>query len=410
MKISATLACSEIIKNNKNIYNFGLGANPLIQPNYYIEQMKKNCVKKEYTSCSGIDNLQNILKKKFSNENYKVNNLLVGNGLKELLYIIQMAFDGKIFHIVPSWVSYYEQIKLLGRENDLIQIETNIKDNYKINLDLLDKELGKFKNEKKMIIFNNPNNPLGIMYLEEEVRKISNILKKHNVLVVADEIYLNLHHFNKFKSISYFLPNNTIRCSSVSKDLACGGYRLGWATFPKNISNFFEKCNSYSSSIYSCANTVCQYASYKMLNNEIILNEFFNFNNIIYKFIVEEIDKILKKSKIKYVKPNSSWYIFLNFDNYTEIFKRKNIENSYDLCKFLLDELSILCVAGESFNIQGLNLRFSLIDININELYKYDNPYLNANLSLIMEKDRLIIKKIIDGITLLVNYLNELEN
>ena len=70
--------------------------------------------------------------------------------------------------------------------------------------------------------------------------------------MIADEIYQNINHFNEIVSISEYLPKLTIRGSSVSKDLACGGYRLGWITFPSELNDFYLKCKSAISSIYSC--------------------------------------------------------------------------------------------------------------------------------------------------------------
>ena len=104
------------------VYNLGLGANPLKQPQKYIDLIKKYADKKDYVSSSGIIELQNVLKEKYSGINYKVSNVLVGNGSKELIFILQLVFQGKIFHITPSWVSYKEQINILDKNNNLIEI------------------------------------------------------------------------------------------------------------------------------------------------------------------------------------------------------------------------------------------------------------------------------------------------
>ena len=98
--------------------------------------------------------------------------------------------------------------------------------------------LNKYKKDDKMLIFNNPCNPTGLHYSNNELEKLSNIIKKHNVILLADEIYNNLIFDEKVLSISEYLPKSTIRCSSVSKDLGCGGYRLGWVTFPKELDYF----------------------------------------------------------------------------------------------------------------------------------------------------------------------------
>ena len=392
-KISPTLNCINKVNERKNkglpIYNFGLGANPIDQPEKYIDNVKKFSHKKEYTSAKGIDELNEVIKKTFTTENYMVENVLVGNGLKELLFIIQLCFKGKIYHVTPSWVSYKEQIDILNKTNDLIEIETTIENSYKINPKKLDEILNRNKNESKLIIFNNPNNPTGLIQNPDEVKEIAHILKKHNCIVFADEIYFNISHFNSICSISDYIPELTIRGSSVSKDLGCGGYRIGWVTFPKQLNNFYLECLSVSSSIYSCAATPLQYATCEILKNTDIINNHCKYQNNIYSTLVSKVCNILDKSNLKYVKPNAAWYIFINFDYYKE---KITVDNSIKLNNFLLDKFGIVGVAGECFNSKGLNIRFSLVEIDTNNLDDFD----------------LAFKKILEGFNILVKYFNSL--
>ena len=98
-QISPTLDCQNIVKsrkeNNLPVYNFGLGANCIPQPDFYIKKVKEYAEKKNYTSVQGIPKLCNSIINRFSTETYNIDNVLIGNGLKELLYIIQLSFVGK---------------------------------------------------------------------------------------------------------------------------------------------------------------------------------------------------------------------------------------------------------------------------------------------------------------------------
>ena len=290
---------------------------------------------------------------------------MVGCGLKELLFIIQLAFEGKIFHITPSWVSYKEQIRILNKEKDLIEIHTNIENNYNIDLQLLEKKLKEYQNHKKIIIFNNPNNPLGLYTNNTETCELAFLLKKYNCLVISDEIYLNLTYIKGIKSIAYYIPELTIIGSSISKDLGCGGYRLGWLAFPKTQFELFNKCRSYSSSIYSCASTPIQYATYEMLKNKQLFNKHCDMSIDFFKNISNNVCEILKTTKIKFIKPNSCWYIFLNFSNYKNVLKKYNIKNSDDLCMYLINTIGFVTVPGSSFNSEGINLRLSFVDFDL---------------------------------------------
>ena len=389
--LKAKLILEECKKNNKKIYNFGLGENPIKQPEYYINAMKKYADKKHYANCSGIPELNNTLKNIYNTDKTKYE-ILVGNGLKELLFIIQMAFEGKIIHITPSWVSYKEHIQILNKEDSLIEFETCINEDFKINLNKFEDILKSIKNKEKIVLFNNPNNPTGIVYSNKEVEKFATILKKYNCYVFADEIYLNLCHLQNVKSISEFIPELTIQGSSVSKDLGCGGYRLGWLAFPESLNNLYNKCAEYSSNIYSCASVPTQYATNKMLLNKNLHREFYIESSKIYNFISTEICKVLNTTKLNFVKPNAAWYIFINFDAYKRKLNKMNIYTGTDLSTYLLEKLSILTVAGDPFNIKGLNLRLSFID------FKYT----------LNQSKELDISNMIEGIKVLSNFLNKI--
>ena len=396
--ISPTLLCKDIIqtrqKQNLSIINFGLGENPITQPSLFVEAVKENAEKKTYTSCEGIPQLNQTLKNIYNTTETKYD-VLVGNGLKELLFIIQLAFVGKIFHITPSWVSYKEQINILQKNNDLIEIKTNFNNNYKINVDHLENTLKDYNTYNKIVIFNNPNNPLGTSLSNKEIQQLARVFKRNNCLVIADEIYLNLS-YSKIHSISKYIPELTIRCSSISKDLGCGGYRLGWLGFPQTQQNLFKKCRNLASSIYSCSCTPIQYATNTILNNKPLLIQHFTISKKIYKFISNKVCKILTDNNIDFIKPNACWYIFLNFDKHKTHFLKKNILNSDDLCIHLLNTIGLVSVAGSCFNCNGLNLRLSLVDFDV-KIDEKNNTY----------KD-LYINRIIDGINTLCTEINNL--
>ena len=371
--MSATLKSQEIVKQRKRdglpVYNFGLGANPMPISKVFSKEIEKYLDKKSYVSSCGVDEFQNAIKKTYSNDNYKVKHTLTSNGLKEMLFLVQMAFDGVIIHITPSWISYKEQIRILKKTENLIELETKLENNYKIDLVELENILNTIpKTTKKLMIFNNPNNPTGVVHTPEEVKELAKVLENHNVIVFSDEIYANLAYISTI-SISTYIPHLTIRGSSVSKDLGCGGYRLGWATFPDELSWLFEKCHGLSSSIYSCTTVPIQYAVASLLNDGSAFETICKETKSTFKTVTEKICKYIDeeyppcKDMIRYVPTQSAWYLFLNFDKYKDKLLKWDITTSCELQEFLLKIYGIVTVAGIHFNVGGLNLRFSLVDL-----------------------------------------------
>lgn len=401
MKVSATLKSQSIVTERKRnelpVYDFGLGANPLPISSHYLDEMRKYLNMKNYVPASGIDLFKATINKLYSTEVYNIKHILTGNGLKELIFIVQMAFDGIIIHITPSWLSYKEQISILNKTDKLIEIETTLDNSYKINLEHLDNTLSQISSDKaKLLIFNNPNNPTGVVHTSKEVKEIADILNKYNVIVLSDEIYSNLSYV-PIVSISEYIPHLTIRGTSVSKDLACGGYRLGWITFPDNLTWLYEKCNYMASSIYSCTHVPTQYATAHLLEDNTTINQIYSHTKTVFKSIITYICEYINKSNCKhminYAYPQAAWYLFLNFDAYADKLTKQCIHTSSDLQEFLLHKYGIVTVAGDNFNISGLNLRFSLVDIN-----DFENNMKCEN----------ICSRMKEGIILLLNYFETL--
>ena len=365
MTISPTLQSKLYIqqfkKKKKKIYNFGLGENSIKQESFYINKIKEYAHKKEYGLSKGIPQLNETLKEMYKNEKTEYD-IIVGNGLKELLFIVQCAFVGKIIHITPSWVSYKEHIDILDRKDDLIELKTEIENKFRIDLNKLEDILKEIKDVSKMIIFNNPNNPTGMCYNNDELESLGLLLKKYDCIVFSDDIYLNVSYEPGQKSIAEYIPELTIRGSSVSKDLACGGYRVGWCAFPENLKSLYSKCCGYGSSIYSNVSSPMQYATNDMLKNKELCKTYMKKTTKLYKYVSKCLLDSLNGKKLLYLETQGAWYVFVDFRNYKEELKRINISTSIELSYYLMKNYQIITVAGEHFNHDSLSLRFSFVD------------------------------------------------
>jgi len=361
--LQSKLYLQEMRRLGRSVYNFGLGENPVNQPSFYVDMLAKHANQKSYTSSEGITPLNDCLKNMYNTENTKYE-VLVGNGLKELLFVVQSAFKGKIIHVTPSWVSYSEHIDLLDRMDDLIEIKTSIENDFRINLDVLESVLQLHDQEPKMILLNYPNNPTGTCYSNDHLKDIAELLRKYNCMIFADEIYLNLCYRGDQRSISEFAPELTIRATSVSKDMACGGYRIGWCVFPSNLHTFFETCRNYASRVYSCSAAPIQYATCELLENKEVCKTYIEKTKQLYQHVIAELLPIINKTKLIYPSPSSAWYVFIDFTNYKSELANLGVYDSIDLSVYLMKNHNIITVAGQHFRDDSLALRFSLVDFS----------------------------------------------
>ena len=399
--ISPTLQCQKLISQRKKkgleVHNFGLGSNPLKCDWTKIGTEHTELVSKDfkpYGSLNGLSSLQELLKKRYSRSDDT--NIILGHGLKELIFVVQMAARGKIIHITPSWVSYHEQVVCLGKKDSLIELATSHSDGYRINpktlRETLEKETAKGVTEI-VLLFNNPNNPTGICYSPDEVEALSRVISDFpNVIVLADDIYSELVFDDSFEyqSLSNFLPDQTIVGNSFSKNIGSGGYRCGWLFFPPALQDFYQRCSFIASGLYSCLSMPIQYWAVDVLTKGGELVEegdgvvgedgedrvrvdqwtsFLTYSKKIFKSHRDLAVEKLGSTKIQFVIPNSSWYFFLNFDHYRETLKeRYNITTSAGISEWLVDQAGIVCVAGSAFRNSELTARFSLVDFTLSDV------------------------------------------
>ena len=156
LKISATLKMNEIAKElesqGKEIFKFGFGQSPFKVPEDVVLELKKNSYQNMYLPVQGLKELRNSIAtniKKNKNYTYKAENVLIGPGTKELMFLLQILFDGDILLPTPSWVSYEPQATL--GKNKVHWIETRREKNWFPTCAKIKKII--LKNKKKNIYY-----------------------------------------------------------------------------------------------------------------------------------------------------------------------------------------------------------------------------------------------------------------
>ena len=362
MNTSPTLLAKEIKiyrkNNNLPIYDAGLGENPLPAPISLVQSIKDNCHHKKYTDTNGIPELRSLLGDK----------LIIGNGLKPLIFLLQLAFsklytNGIIFHIIPSWLSYLEQTNILNIKT--VKILPN--ENYKITPNILDDYL-KHYDCPKLVIFNNPCNPSGCIYTKEEIKKLSIILNKYDCIIFSDEIYNELVH-NKYENEVGDIKNyckKVIRGSSLSKNVACGGYRFGWLIFPNfYLDDLLKIARIFASNIYTCPSLMLQYAAITSLKKPNDIKLQIEFQREMFQNICEYCKNNLINLDLEVSDSKAAWYILIDFKHYEDKLFKKGIKNSDQLCIHLSTHLGLITVSGTAFGLSNKYvLRYSLVDIS----------------------------------------------
>ena len=394
---SATLQINEASLNlerkGKKIYRFGFGQSPFPVPTLVVNELKKYANEKSYLPVEGLYRLREIVADYYVNEeslNFTSNNILIGPGSKELMYILQMVLDCTVIIPSPSWVSYEPQSIILNKKH--IFLDTSYESKWKITTSTLEMKCKKIKG-LKLLILNYPNNPTGLSYTKNELKSIAKICKENNTLVLSDEIYSRLHHKSDHVSVSKYYSEGTIITSGLSKWCGAGGWRLGTMIIPDELDKIKQAIINVSSETFSCVSSPIQYASVAAYQDEKYINDYLFHSRRILKVIGDYCYQELKNAEIKLHKQDGGFYLFPDFSNHSSNLHSKGIRTSSQLCKQLLIDTGVALLPGSAFgrpeneftarlayvNFDGaraLNLskKSKSIDFSASELVEVLNP------------------------------------
>ena len=360
LEVSSTLRINEISKEleskGKEIFKFGFGQSPFKIPEDVIDELKNNAYQNKYLPMQGLPELREVVANYISskkNYNYKAENILIGPGTKELMFLLQILFDGEVLLPTPSWVSYEPQA-ILGR-NKVHWIETRRENNWFPTSNDIEKII--LKNEKKnyLLLLNSPNNPSG--QICENLDEISKIIKKYNILVLSDEIYSELYFTENYKSISNYCPENTIISTGLSKWCGAGGWRLGYFIIPNELTRLKNSLKVLASETFSSVSAPIQYAAIAAHQND--HTNYINKSRKILKLVGEYVYNNLKSNKILINKPQGGFYLMPEFLD-------MKYKSSQEMCSSLLTDTGVVLLPGSDFGFSKDKLiaRLSFTDFD----------------------------------------------
>jgi len=360
LKPSSTLRINEISKEleskGKKIFKFGFGQSPFEVPKDVVDELKNNAHQNKYLSMQGLSELRAAISK-YSNtknsQNYTAENIIIGPGTKELMFLLQLLFDGDILLPVPSWVSYAPQA-LLGR-NKVHWIITTSENNWFPTPEEIEKVILKNKDKNYLLFLNSPNNPSG--QICNNLKEISAIAKKYNILILSDEIYSELSFDENFRSISQFYPEKTIISTGLSKWCGAGGWRLGYFIIPESLKELRDSLKVLASETFTSVSAPIQYAAIAAYSNN--HDEYINNSRSILKAVGEYVYENLKSNKININKPQGGFYLMPEF--LTEKFS-----TAEEMCGNVLEETGVALLPGSDFGFskERMIARLSFTDFN----------------------------------------------
>ena len=360
LKPSSTLAINEtsrkLEEQGKKIFKFGFGQSPFKVPLDVVEELKNNAHQNQYLPMQGLSKLRDAVAKYTSskkNFNYKSENVIIGPGSKELMFLLHIIFDGEIILPAPSWVSYAPQA-ILGR-NKTQFLQTNRENNWFPTASEIEKIILKDKKKNYLLFLNSPNNPSG--QICENLKEIANIAKKYNLIILSDEIYSELSFKDNYQSISNFCPEKTIVSTGLSKWCGAGGWRLGYFLIPDSLMEVKDMINVLASETFSAVSAPIQYAAIKAYKND--HTDYINKSRKILSAVGNYVYENLKSNKVLINEPQGGFYLMPEFLN-------NKFNTSSEMCDSILHNSGVALLPGSDFGFDQKKMlaRLSFTDFD----------------------------------------------
>ena len=352
---SATIAMArksrELKAQGIDVISLSLGEPDFNTPDFIkdaaIEGIHQNYSK--YMAVNGYEDFRDAISMKFkrdNNINYSPNQIVVSTGAKQSIANVVLSTvnpGDEVIIPAPYWVSYEEIVKMA--EGVPVFIETKIEDDFKITPDQLSNAIS---DKTKLMIYSSPCNPSGSVYLKEELRSLADVLVNHpEIIVISDEIYEHINFTDSYFSMAAFddVYNQVVTVNGVSKAFAMTGWRLGYIGAPEWIA---KACTKIQGQFTSGASSISQRAALAAVSaNPEVVGEMKSAFLERRDFIISQLKSI---SGVKINQPQGAFYVFPDVSSFFgKSIGDRVIENSDDLCLYLLEEAKIALVTGNAF-------------------------------------------------------------
>lgn len=377
LSVSQTLAMAQKSRELKakgiDIINLSLGEPDFHTPDD-IKEAAKKAIDDNYTMyppVPGYGDLREAIAKKFKEENglsYTADQIIVSAGGKHSLInvILSIVNPGdEVIILAPYWVSYYDQIILA--EGKPVVIQTTLDDDFKIRPGQLEEAITK---KTRLIIFNSPSNPTGMVYSKDEMEKIALIVAKHEGLfIISDEIYEHITFSGKHESMAAFdfIYDRVITVNGVSKGYAMTGWRIGYIGAPLWIAGACNKLQGqFTSGVCSIAQRAALAAIESKTNSRELMRQAFLRRRDLICSLLPEIKglKVRVPEGAFYVMPDITYYLGKS-DGIT------TVKDSDELALYLLDKAQVALVGGTAFGAPDyIRISYAASDDNIREAVK----------------------------------------
>ncbi len=377
LSVSQTLAMTaksqELKEQGIDVISLSIGEPDFNTPDD-IKEAAKKAIDDNYSfypPVPGYPDLRKAISRKFLEENgltYTPEQIIVSAGGKHSLINIMISVvdpGDEVILLAPYWVSYLDHITFA--EGKPVIIQTSIDSDFKVTPAQLEAALTP---RTRVLIFNSPSNPTGMVYTREEMAELVKVLEKYpQVIIISDEIYEHIIFTGKHVSLASFssITDRVVTVNGVSKGYAMTGWRIGYIGAPLWLA---KACNKLQGQFTSGVCSIAQRAALAAITSksdskERMREAFLRRRDLICRLLGEV-------PGLKVRVPQGAFYVMPDITNFLgRSYNGQVIKNADDLALYILAEARVAIVSGSAFGSDNcIRISYATSDERIIEAVK----------------------------------------
>lgn len=370
MTPSATVAINErsnaMLAAGRTVYKLGLGQSPFPVPNVVVQTLRDAAHEKDYLPVVGLPALRAAVAAYHGRQGvtFAPEDVLIGPGSKELMFILQLVFYGELVIPTPSWVSYAPQAKIIGRS--VRWVDTWRDNRHKLTADALRSCFAEDPDRPRLVILNYPNNPTGYSYDADELAAIAEVAREYGALLLSDEIYGELHHEGEHVSIATMYPEGTIISAGLSKWCGAGGWRLGTFSFPPQLAWLRDAMATVASETFTSTSAPIQYAAVTAFDGDASIEKYLVDSRRVLRGLGRWCAARLRAAGASVDDPDGGFYLMPDFSPLDARLRARGIDTSRALAERALEATGTAFLPGEDFgrDPRELTARLAYVDFD----------------------------------------------
>ncbi|MEZ4294323.1 MAG: aminotransferase class I/II-fold pyridoxal phosphate-dependent enzyme [Polyangiaceae bacterium] len=368
---SATLAIQEqanaLIAEGRQVFKLGLGQSPFPVPLPVIEALRAHAAEKDYLPVRGLRELRAAVCRYHRMRDAvprSPDDVLIGPGSKELMFQLQICFQGEILIPTPAWVSYAPQARIVGRR--MRYLHTSADESFRLRPETLIEACAGEPGLPRLLVLNYPSNPMAGSYSSKHLVELAEVCREHGIIVLSDEIYGELQFDGQHVSLSRYYEEGTIVSSGLSKWCGAGGWRLGTFTFPRRLRPLLDAMAAVGSETYSSTSAPIQYAAVRAFRGGPAIEHYLTCARRVLSYLMRWAAAEMRKAGMSVVEPAGGFYLFPDFAPLRDKLVARGILTDEQLCKEMLDKAGVAALPGTSFGMPSdtMFVRFALVDFD----------------------------------------------